>query len=94
LKKKYDHKKNEVLKKKNNLLNEKKEFVSELEHNLKLYFTEYESLDSKKESDRKSLISGLSRKILTYRNSNQKNRKINSPSYFKENPIKLLEERI
>ena len=93
-KRKYEAKKNEILRAHNKRLNDKRSEIKIIEEQIKIYIRELDGIDKKITTDRKNLVSALARKVMAYQHSNQKIRKTPPPDYFRSDLIPMIEEFI
>ncbi len=93
-KRKYEARKNELMKAHNKRLNEKRAEIKIIEEQIKNHIRELDGIDKKVTTDRRNLISALARKVMAYQHSNQKIRKTPPPDYFKSDLIQMIEELI
>jgi len=93
-KRKYEAKKNEILRAHNKRLNDKRSEIKIIEEQIKIYIRELDGIDKKITTDRKNLVSALARKVMAYQHSNQKIRKTPPPDYFRSDLIPMIEELI
>jgi len=93
-KRKYETRKNELMKAHNKRLNDKRTEIKIIEEQIKNYIRELDGIDKKIATDRRNLISALARKVMAYQHSNQKIRKTPPPDYFKSDLIQMIEELI
>ena len=93
-KRKYESKKNELVRMHNKRLTEKRAEIKIIEDQIKSCIRELDGIDKKISTDRKNLISALARKVMAYQHSNQKIRKTPPPDYFKSDLVQMIEELI
>lgn len=93
-KRKYESKKNELVRMHTKRLTEKRAEIKIIEDQIKSCIRELDGIDKKISTDRKNLISALARKVMAYQHSNQKIRKTPPPDYFKSDLVQMIEELI
>ena len=93
-KRKYESKKNELVRMHNKRLTEKRAEIKIIEDQIKSCIRELDGIDKKISTDRKNLISALARRVMAYQHSNQKIRKTPPPDYFKSDLVQMIEELI
>lgn len=94
VKKKFEIRKSEIQKNHNKRLEEKRIEIKKIEEQIKASIRELDGIDSKISSDRKNLISALTRKIMAYQHANQKIRKTPAPDYFKSDLLAMVEQMV
>jgi len=94
LKKKFEVRKCEIQKNHHKRLEEKRIQIKKIEEQIKSSIRELDGIDSKIASDKKNLISALTRKIMAYQHANQRIRKTPAPDYFKADLPALVEQML
>jgi len=93
-KKKFEARKSELKKNQHKRIEEKRIQIKKIEEQIKANIRELDGIDKKILSDRKNLISALSRKIMAYQHANQKIRKTPAPDYFKSDLATMVENLV
>ena len=93
-KKKFEIRKSEIQKNHNKRLEEKRIQIKKIEEQIKASIRDLDGIDLKIASDRKNLISALTRKIMAYQHANQRIRKTPAPDYFKADLLSMVEQMV
>jgi hypothetical protein len=90
-KKRFEAKRNEIIRVHNQRLADRERLHKELEEELRITEHELVSLPEKLKSDRNALVLALTRRFMAYQNANKRVRSAPAPVYFSENPKPLIE---